>query len=1030
MKKARAQDIVKVMPNILKNFGGYVKDSFDKNGQDAVDDANGIVGILIKLFAKEHIDGYFANKTEDRLKDFGLATYLQASLVQAGKSIDEVISKEEMSVDNYQSIITHIQYIISKKFEAFDTNNMLTIFQPKYHPVIEFTKNNIKEILLEFGYDNIIYNLFLKNFNENIENTVINTFGEEDYKKHKEEVKQFIVSEREAELLSDMFSLSKIGFKEEENLKYEDTYGRWKELSNLLPSSQQLTEHKVGFNENLHQEKKELFLVEDLIEEYYASKEKIVLKEIVFVIADFGKGKSVFLKQYASKLAKKYLETAEGYFPIYFNLRNFSNYQSNTTAGVIAEFLRKDYGIEITSEEYKNKKYMFLIDSLDESGDLNKHTIEDVISSIEEIQNIDSTNCRDNRVVVTSRPFDDGLDSQIKAHKPYVDSDKNQYFISVHGFKEEQFNDWITNSLKDYLTNKEIETNSFTKKIVDSVKKDKNINIYALLIKNDTLTREELRRPIFAYMIYQLIINNIDFSKIGKTGVYLSFLNLLTKEAKHIDDSECEYNLQDEIESRNILHAISALWMYEKQQGKHGTLKKADIFRVLEGKKINDDDKKVLEENIKSEASDIKFLSHSYFGANDDLLHFQHQSFAEMLLAEYYLKIFIKYALDDDTDIEEARVYLNLGEPTDQTISFFKELLQLLKDSCSDSEKEKRKLLFPLLASLATEKHNKNIRCNSLYYEWLKPMKLDVSTANSKDLIENWCIDNDKLSKIIDLSKLILESKKEYLTTKSNICKALFDGEVIEIESDRLNSVPHNIDKWFALLVGNILKNDEESLVFFNSSIDMPEVFFEMMKDWNYNYETAVPQWARKYLVGIDTNKDNKTINIKNLDINGVDFSFSIFKNVIFKNCTIMNSKFNSCSFNNFRMDGNIYRSQFLKINKLVNSMLYAFSDILSIELMCKFFNESSGYGISRKAYMGSGVNVYYADSENNFFHEDNKDDEDYNEKFIMQKGFFIYGLKENKFTIEEIIDAYDYDSNETKELFSIKIKELESELI
>jgi hypothetical protein len=1022
MKKARVQDIVKVIPNILKSFGGYIKDSFDKKGQDVVDDANGVAGILIKLFAKEHVDNYFSKKTKDKLKDFGLSTYLQASLLQAGKSINQVLLEKDTTVGNYKTIVTHIEDIISKKLETFDTNEILTIFQPKYHPVIQFTKSSVKQILLEFGYDNTIYNSFLKNFNENIENTISNTFGGEDYREHKDEVKQFIVGEREAELLSDMFSLNKIGFKEDENLKYEDTFGRWKSISNLLPSSQS-TEYEAISNENLHQEKSDLVLVEDLIEHYYSSKEKIVLQEIVFIVADFGKGKSVFLKHYASKLAKEYLETSEGYFPVYFNLRNFSNYQSNTTAGIIADFLRKDYGIEITSDEFKNRKYMFLIDSLDESGDLNKHTIDDVISSIKEIQNIDSTNCRDNRIIVTSRPFDDGLDSQIKNSLPFTDDDKNQYFISVHGFKEEQFNEWITNSLKDYLNKKDIETNRFTKKIVDGVKNNENIDIYALLIKNNTLTREELKRPIFAYMIYQLIINNIDFSTIGKTGVYLSFLNLLTKEAKHIDDVDCEYNLQDEIESRNILHAISALWMYEKQQGKHGTLKKADIFRVLEGKKINDDDKKVLEENIKNEASDIKFLSHSYFGANDDLLHFQHQSFAEMLLAEYYLKIFIKYALDDG-DIEEARIYLNLGEPTEQTVSFFKELLQLLKDSCLDNEKEKRKLLFPLLASLATEKHNKNIRCNSLYFEWLKPMKIESLTANSNKLVENWCIDDEKLSKIINLSKLIIESKKEYLTTKSNINKALFDAEVIEIASDKLNRIPHNIDKWFSLLVGNILKNDEKNKVLFNSFIEIPEVFFDMMKDWAYSYDTAVPEWAKKHLKGIDTSKNSRKININSLNISGVDFSYSKFKDISINKCSISDSKFNNCYFDNFIIHGNVYRSQFFKINKLIDSVISFSDDNLPIELMCKFFPKHSGYGVKRKGFISYHYDVYYSNVEDNFRHESGNEEID--EIFNMQIGFFIYGLEKKVFTIEEIIDAYEYDSNETKELFSQKVKELE----
>ncbi|MDF1883962.1 NACHT domain-containing protein [Sulfurimonas sp. SAG-AH-194-C21] len=1026
MKQSRVQDIVKVMPSILKNFTGYIKDSFDKNGQETIDDANGVVGILIKLFAKEYIDDYFSKKTDNKLENFGLAVYLQASLIQIGKSITEIEIEHEIGEVGVKSISDLVQNLVGEQTDSFDTENILTIFQPKYHPIVKFTKESGEKILIELGYHDTIYKSFLKHFNDNIESTIMNTFGEGDYKKHKENISRFIVSEREAKLLSDVFELKKIGFKEDENLKYEETYGSWTRVSNLLSSSQS-NEYEIQAHESIGQDTKELLLVEDLIEEYYISKDSIGLREIAFIVADFGKGKSVFLKNYASKLAKEYIETAEGFFPIYFNLRNFKNYQSNRTCGVIADFLLKEYGIEITSEEYKNKKYIFLIDSLDESGDLNKNSIDDVISSINEIQNIDAEHSRENRVIISSRPFEDGLDTQIKSCIPYICKDKHPYFISVHGFKEEQFNDWIRNSLKDYLSKADIQTNRFTRKIVDSVKNDKDIDIYALLIKNKTLTKEELKRPIFAYMIYQLIINNIDFSTIGKTGVYLSFLNLLTKEAKHIDDNECEYNLQDEIESRNILHAISALWMYERQQGRHGTLKKADIFRVLKGKKISEDDKKVLDENIGNEASDIKFLSHSYFGVNDDLIHFQHQSFAEMLLAEYYLKIFIKFALDDG-DIEDARVYLNLGEPTEQTISFFKELLQLLKDSCSDNEKEKRKLLFPLLASLATEKHNKNVICNSLYYEWLKPMKLDTLSANSDNLVNNWCIDDEKLEKIINLSKSILESKKEYLSTKSNVHNALFDGEVVEIESGKLNRLPHNIDKWFALLVGNILKNNEPNRIFFNSYIENPKVLFEMMRDWNYRYNTAAPKWAGDYFLGIDTSKSMQDYEILGIQLENIDFSFSVFNRFTFEKSYIYNSKFNNCSFTEVNMRTDVLNSVFHNIIKLENSMIDFTNKCLSKSLLRKFYHQNHGYGssIMDNASISRKIEVFWKDNPTKDFDEN---EQTFLKTFEMQKGFFIYGLKENKFTVEDIIEAYEYDSDETKEIFSAKVQELESEL-
>lgn len=1025
MKKDKILQITNVMPDMLKQFGNFVKDSFDKNGQDTIDDSNGVAGILIKLFAKDKIDKYFEKKSERKLENYGSSVYLQASLIQVGKSLEATLFEKD--IDNIEKIINTIQNIIENKIETFDTNEILSIFQPKYHPIVVFVKENMKKIFDELSFPSTSYTQFLKDFNEGIESTIIECFGTEDYIKHKEEVKQFILNERESELLYDMYNLRKIGFKEDEDLKYEATYGKWENISNLIPLS-----NEKEYTLRLNTDETKLVLVEDLIEQYYAQKDKIRFREIVFIIADFGKGKSIFLKQFASKLAKEYIDTLEGYFPIYFNLRNYKNYQSNTKCGVIADFLKKEYRIDITSDEFKNKKYMFLIDSLDESGDLNKYAIDDVINSIEEIHKLDDTLLNEkNRILITSRPFDDGLDTKIKDHLPHTDKDKNLFYISVHGFKKEQFNNWIKSSLKDYLKANDIKTNKFTKKIVDNIKKNKKIDIYSLLIENETLTEEELKRPIFAYMVYQLIINNIDFSTIGKTGVYLSFLNLLTKEAKHIDDKDNEFNLKDEIESRNVLHAISALWMYEKHQGRQGTLKKADIFRVLENTKIHEDVGKILEKYKDDKVSDIKFLSHSYFGAKDDLLHFQHQSFAEMLLAEYYLKIFIKFALDDNTCIQEARILLNLGEPTAQTMEFFKELLQLLKDSCNDKEKEKRKLLFPLLASLATEKHNKNIRCDSLWYEWLKPIKLDNLTSIPERLLDNWCINDEKLSQIINLAKQILESKNVYLTTKASFHKALFDSEVIEIETEKLSRTPHNIDKWMALLVGNILYTDIVKKQFFNSTIDNAEIFFEIIKDWAYIYNTSTPQWAGSYFIGLNTTNNNKIISIKNLSIENVDFSFSIFKLISFENCIITNTIFNSVSFIKFDLFSRVYECSFKNIVTLKDSMIFFVGDeLLSPKLMSSFFPPNRGVSQNRKSFISIKQTIYFG-----IYKEDasKRIINDNNLLFItifeQIKDFLFYGLKEKIFTVEEIIDAYEYNSDETKELFFQEVKVLEDSL-
>lgn len=446
----------------------------------------------------------------------------------------------------------------------------------------------------------------------------------------------------------------------------------------------------------------------------------------------------------------------------------------------------------------------------------------------------------------------------------------------------------------------------------------------------------------------------------------------------------------------------------------------------MEGAKINDDDdNKVLEENKGNNASNIKFLSHSYFGAKDDLLHFQHQSFAEMLMAEYYLKIFIKYALDDDVKSEDARVLLNLGEPTPQTIIFFKELLQLLKDSCSSTEIEKRKLLFPLMASLATEKHNKKTRCNSLYYTWLKQAPLNNLTSYPEKLIKNWCIDEEKIGQIVELAKTILESNKEYLTTKANFHTALFDREVVEVENERLNRIPHNIDKWLALLVGNILYTDVDKYVFFNGMVNRPEVFFEMMKDWSYIYSISSPYWASDFFIGLAIKSSDKRIEIRDINMVEMDFSFSIFHDIDIRRCNIVDCKFNSCEFMSTDLFGNVYDTVFDDIVSIKESLFIFRNEILSVALMSRFFPSNRGVGNERKAFMTDTYHVYYADSDDNFDTEDNT----FYNKFKSIKGFLKYGLKEKAFTVKEIIDAYEYNSDETRKRFIQEVRALAKDI-
>lgn len=654
MKKS-LEKLVNVIPDIIKNASGWFLTNLEDNGQNIIDNSSGTIGILLKLFGKPVVDKYYESKTKKKLENFGTETYLEAARYQVADSLHLIQDEITASAD---TIIEKYRLIECERVSRTTPENLLFVFQPKYHPSIEFIKENQIRLLRELGVSTPSIETFRKDFNKNISRKVEETFGKEDYALHLNEVEEYLLSESEINLLMEEIEASKIGFDANENLLYVETYGEWKSDFSDYQTTEKSTEKNA---------EKQLSLVEKLIDNYFDDSESI--EKILFLIADFGKGKSVFMRHYAAKLAKGYIKTGEGYFPVYFNLREYNNYKSDEKLGVIANYLNKKYGFDI--EQKKSYRFFFLIDSLDESGELTQHAIDNVIHSIKKIQNLDATKCRNNRIVIASRPIEVGLSSHIDKHNPFCIKNKEgreiPHFISIYGFKKEQFNRWLNHTLKSTEREpKELDT-PLIKSILDGILNNKPIDIYKELLKEKSLSESELQRPIFAYMIYQLIIKNIDFLRMGQIGIYLSFINFLSRDAKYINDKSIKIDLIKEFEFRNLLHATSALWQFERHRGKQGFLNKADICRVLDGENKGESDSEIL--NKYKDVSDVQFLSHSYFGENDNTLHFQHQSFAEILLAEYYLKVFIRYAFDEDSNIYNCREKLLLGNPSTSTAS-------------------------------------------------------------------------------------------------------------------------------------------------------------------------------------------------------------------------------------------------------------------------------------------------------------------------------------------------------------------------
>ncbi len=903
--KEKALEYMKSMPDLIKAASDQIKKHFDADGKELIEGTTGVLGLIIKFFGKNWIENYFQKVQTNKLEGFGYATYLSAGFVQAEKSLEEIkdampsrLSKKAAK-DAIGKIEKSLQYINEK----LTSDQLYLVFQPNQHPAIKLVRESYKSILRDLGIELNTIEKFQKHFNGGVENTIKEAFGEVDYQAHLKDVEQNWLTETEIRFLEDIQKLKRIGFVDNENLPYETTFAKWQKVENFR---------------SIDDDKEEdLRPIDELIEEYFKEGEDHNEK-ILFVVADFGKGKSVFLRSYAAELADTYLRTGDGMFPVYFNLAEYGRYCHESPFGVISNYLVKKYAIDIADSYYKKKTYMFLIDSLDESGELNQRHVDAVIESIQRVQKIDEVKSRRNRLVITTRPIDDGLQRHLSLHAPMTiigeEQQRESQFISIHGFKKSQFNHWLITSLTDNQNFDKLSGtgNEFIKDLLNGIRDSADFDVHNELTCRQILAKDELRRPIFAYMLYKLILGGKATLSNGRIGIYLSFLNMLTREAKCKYDNTCSTNLKDEFRFRNILHITAALWLYQRHNNNITTIRKEDICRMIE--RCPMEARAALEKY--SEINDLKFLSHSYFGEDGNNMKFQHQSFAEILLAEYYLKIFLKYALDEGSNILDAKVRLTIGEPTHQAMQFFRELLNLLRESVSDEVTpvviEKRKLLFPFIASLGISDYSCDLFSNRIHYLWYQDLKLSDSEYYIKDKhVIKWPINNAVIGNLIGICKSIIESDMDCLIMQAESGNALIDKEVLTVRTDRGN-VSRDIDRWIALLVGNMLYNDIDTCRYFSSLLTKHLRLLQMMER-SSNYQGLVfPPWLSNnnrmgvpllsFARGSKIGEADSGYTIRYCNFSGVDFSFSSFTNISFYYCNFGSVSFNSCKMKNIEL--------------------------------------------------------------------------------------------------------------------------------
>jgi hypothetical protein len=206
----------------LKNSADWFVKNLDQNGKDILDNSTGTIGILLKLFGKPLLDKYYEKRSENKLYNFGTATYFEAAQRQVSQSLELL---QDAINDNYTAdqIIEFVSEISTNNAKNLKPENLLVVFQPQYHPAVEFVKNNQRLLLEKINIKSSLIDVFIKDFNKNIKTQVELTFAG-DYDAHLKEIEEFILDESETNILIETIKASKIGFDNSEDLIYEETF--------------------------------------------------------------------------------------------------------------------------------------------------------------------------------------------------------------------------------------------------------------------------------------------------------------------------------------------------------------------------------------------------------------------------------------------------------------------------------------------------------------------------------------------------------------------------------------------------------------------------------------------------------------------------------------------------------------------------------------------------------------------------------------------------------------------------------------
>lgn len=360
-----------------------------------------------------------------------------------------------------------------------------------------------------------------------------------------------------------------------------------------------------------------------------------------------------------------------------------------------------------------------------------------------------------------------------------------------------------------------------------------------------------------------------------------------------------------------------------------------------------------------------------------------------------------------------------IGEPTYQTISFLKELLELLKQTVLDKPKitkellQKRQLLSPLLASLANIKYNKHLFSNVLNIKWFSKIVASIENNSTKlpeELLKDWPIDSECLEKVIALCKEIMESNSNYYSLSGDQKTSLYTNETFKSQV-QLYQVTPDIDKWLALLVGNVLENSIQERKFFNNRFATYQPHFSLLKNWNYYSKRASPLWGEDLFMGLNLKNSTTQTDLSEMNLYSINFSYSYLNKVTFeesnlRGCALDFTTLENVDFCFSKLSHTSFKS--IKIVDFTVDFTHSIitSGVLMPYGMCQKYWQKRNSVSKDKVPLGIYVNY---GSDGSILGRDEPESFDYIYHTISE--LIIHGIMKSVFTINDVKSWFKFES-------------------